>query len=59
MLIKNSKLMFFDEGIDLLDQNTKTKVIKVIQELSKNHTILIATYDEKIKSIADKIVKLD
>lgn len=59
MLIRNSKLMFFDEGIDLLDLDTKKKVIKVIQELSKNHTIVIATHDEKIKAIADKIVNLD
>lgn len=59
MLVKDSKIMFFDEGIDLLDNKSKQKLIKVIKDLAKDHTIVISTHDEKIKTLADKTITLE
>lgn len=59
ILIKDSKIMIFDEGIDLLDDATKKKLIKILTELAKDKTIIISTHDPKIKDIADKIINID
>lgn len=59
MFIKNSKIMMFDEGLDLLDSESRKKVVNLIKEESKNHTIIISTHDESIEKIGNNIINLD
>lgn len=57
--VKDSKIMMFDEGIDLLDSKNRNKVLKLLKEASKNHTIIISTHDYDIEKIGENIINLD
>lgn len=59
MFIKNSTIMMFDEGIDLLDSKNRDRVLKLIKDVSKNHTIIISTHDYEIEEIGENIINLD
>lgn len=59
IFIKNSKIMMFDEGIDLLDDKYRNRVINLIKEESKDHTIIISTHDNDIEKIGNNIINLD
>lgn len=59
ILIKNSKIMLFDESIDILDIKTRKKIISLLKELSRDHTIIISTHDNNIVDMADNIINLD
>lgn len=59
IFIKDSKIMMFDEGIDLLDDKNRKKVLNLLKEESKNHTIIISTHDSDIENIGDNIINLD
>ncbi len=59
ILIKNSKIMLFDESIDILDIKTRKKIISLLKELSRDHTIIISTHDNDIVDMADNIINLD
>ena len=39
-LAKNSKIILFDEATSALDNESQEKIIKVIKEISKDHTII-------------------
>jgi ABC-type multidrug transport system fused ATPase/permease subunit len=57
----NYKIIIFDEPLAGLDQNSRGKVIKLIQDLSKNKniTIIIITHDKEITSIANKVINMN
>jgi len=57
----NYKIIIFDEPLAGLDQNSRGKVIKLIQDLSKNKniTIIIITHDKEITGIAHKIINMN
>ena len=59
ILIKNSKIMLFDESIDILDIKTRKKIISLLKGLSRDHTIIISTHDNDIVDMADNIINLD
>lgn len=59
ILIKNSKITLFDESIDILDIKTRKKIISLLKELSRDHTIIISTHDNDIVDMADNIINLD
>ena len=59
MFIKDSKIMMFDEGIDLLDEERRNNVLNLIKESSKDHTIIISTHDINIEKIGNNIINLD
>ena len=51
--------MLFDESIDILEVKSRKKILKILKELSKDHTIIISTHDEDVIDIADNIINLD
>ena len=59
ILIKDSKIMLFDESIDILEVKSRKRILKILKELSKDHTIIISTHDEDVIDIADNIINLD
>lgn len=59
ILLKNSKILVFDEALGMLDENSQNNVLRVLQELKQNHTILLISHDKNILKEADKIILLD
>ncbi len=59
VILKNSKIIMFDEIIDTLEPNLQSKVLELLDELKKDHTILIISREENILEKSDKIIRLD
>lgn len=59
ILLKNSKILVFDEALGILDENSQNNVLSVLQELKHNHTILMISHDRNILKEADEIILLD
>ena len=59
VILKDSRILLFDEIIDSLDKTNKKNIIKVLQKLSEEHTILIITRDKGILKLSDEIILLD
>ena len=59
VILKDSRILLFDEIIDSLDKTNKKNIIKVLETLSENHTILIITRDKSILKLSDEIVLID
>jgi ABC-type bacteriocin/lantibiotic exporters, contain an N-terminal double-glycine peptidase domain len=59
VLSKNSKIMLFDETLSTLDNETKQKVINILKEKRRYHTIVIASRELDILKIADKVFVLN
>ncbi|KKP37719.1 MAG: ABC transporter-related protein [Candidatus Peregrinibacteria bacterium GW2011_GWA2_33_10] len=59
-LITRPKLLLADEPTGNLDEKTAKSIIQLLQKLhkEKNFTMIIATHDQKIAKIADKIINL-
>lgn len=58
-MLKDSKIMMFDEAISVLDTKYKKNIIKLLKDLKKDHTIIIISRDEEILSLADKTITFD
>lgn len=54
VLSKNSKIILFDEATSALDNESQEKIIKVIEEISKDHTII--TIAHRLSTIIDSDV---
>lgn len=59
MLIRNPRLLIFDEASSNLDNESEFRVQKALIKLFKNRTTLIIAHRLSTLSIADKIVVLD
>ena len=58
ILIKNSRIMLFDETISNLSLKYKNKLINILKELKNNHTIIISSNDKKFIDIADILIEV-
>lgn len=56
VLLKDSRIMMFDETINLLDTKYKNSVLNILKELGKDHTIIMISRDEDVLNIADKVI---
>ncbi len=59
VMLKNSKIIMFDEILDTLDSNAQNNILKLLEEKKKDHTILIISREENILQKADKIIRFD
>ena len=57
-LMRDSKILIFDEPLAGLDQKTREKVIKMIVAETKNKTVLVITHDPEILPYLDRSVNL-
>ena len=55
-ILKNSDVYIFDEPLTGIDKNTRFNVIKLIDDYTKNKTLIIITHDDEILSITKSIV---
>lgn len=53
-LLKNAKVILFDDIIDSLDKEHEKKILNYLEELKKDHTIVIISNSSEILSRADQ-----
>lgn len=58
-LLKESKILIFDEAMSSLDKDKIQNVINLLKDLRKNHTIIAITHKKEIVNIADEIIAID
>ncbi len=59
ILLKDSKVIMLDEATSALDNESQGKIVKAIDELKKNHTIIIVAHRLSTIVNADNILVLD
>lgn len=59
VLLKNSKIIMFDETVSLLDTKYKEAVMKILKDLKFDHTIIMISRDEDVLNMADKIITFE
>ena len=58
LLLKESKILLIDDIIDALDEEHERKILDVLSELKKSHTIVIISNSKEIIKRADKIYEV-
>jgi len=58
-LLRNSRIILIDEGLNELDINLERKILKNIFEVYKNTTIIIVSHRLNNMDLFDKVIKLD
>lgn len=58
-LLSKSEVLLFDEVTSTLDLHTSKKVMKILKDLKKDHTILMITHKPDLMKIADEILVID
>ena len=55
-LLSKSEVLLFDEVTSSLDLDTSKKIIKILDKLKKNHTIIMITHKPALMKSADEIL---
>ncbi len=58
-LLTEAEILLFDEVTSSLDPATTKKIIKVLKDLKKDHTLIVITHKEEIMKVADQLIILD
>ena len=58
MLLKESKILLIDDIINVLDEKHVKRLMDVLMELKKDHTIIIVTHSKKIIDRADLVLDI-
>lgn len=58
-ILKNSKILIFDEATTSIDKESVNCIKKVIKQLSYDHTIIVVTHDSSMFDIFDEIIYID
>ncbi len=53
------KIIILDEPTSAIDPKNKNTILQVIQELSKQSTLILITHDESIMKICDRVIKME
>jgi len=56
---KQNKIIILDEPTSALDNETRIAVLKIINDISINSTLIIITHDEQNLNLVNKIIKLN
>ena len=59
VLLKDSKILVFDEALGVLDENSQNIIMEKLKKLKVNHTILIISHDKNVLKEAERIIVLD
>lgn len=58
-LLKESKILIFDEATSSLDKDKIQNVISLLKKLRENHTIIVITHKKELMNIADETIIVD
>lgn len=59
VILKDSKIIMFDEIIDTLEDELQSRVLYYLNELKKDHTIILISREENIIKRSDKVIYFD
>ena len=59
ILLKNTRIMIFDDVLSLLNKESKEKVLSILNDIKDKHTIIIISKEDSIISVSDNIILLD
>lgn len=59
VLLLNPKIILFDEVTSSLDPKTAHKIYDVINELKKDHTILVITHNKEVMKMSDNLIVIN
>ena len=59
ILLKDTKIMIFDEVLGSLNNDSRSKVLKMLRDIKDNHTIIVVDKNIDILNEADNIVFID
>jgi ATP-binding cassette subfamily C protein len=57
-ILKKGNVVVFDEPLAGLDAITRVKMIKMIDDMTKNKTLIVITHDKEILGIMNKTINL-
>ena len=57
-ILKKGNVIVFDEPLAGLDAITRVKMIKMIDDMTKNKTLVVITHDKEILGIMNKTINL-
>ncbi len=58
-LLTTSEILLLDEVTSSLDPNTTNKIIKLLDDLKTDHTLIVITHNKDLMKVADKIIVLN
>ena len=58
MLLSESKILLIDDVINVLDEKHEKRLMDLLMEMKKSHTILIITHSKRIISRADYVLEI-
>ena len=58
-LLKNPKLIIFDEGLGSLENDNKKYILETIRDYNPDITILNFTHDQYFKNISDNVIQIN
>lgn len=58
MLLKESKVLLIDDVINILDEKHEKRLMDLLMEMKKDHTIVIVTHSKRIIDRADLVLEI-
>ncbi len=58
-LLSKAEVLLFDEVTSSLDVETSKKVMRILKDLKKDHTILMITHKPTLMAVADEVIVID
>ena len=58
-LLTTSEIILLDEVTSSLDPNTTDKIIRLLEDLKTDHTIIVITHNKELMAISDKLIVLN
>jgi ABC-type multidrug transport system fused ATPase/permease subunit len=58
-ICQKNKIVILDEPTSAIDKDNTKNIFNIINELSKNNTLILITHDESILSLVNRVIKLD
>ena len=59
MLLSESKILLIDDVINVLDEKHEKRLMDLLMDMKKDHTILIVTHSKRIIERADKVLEVN
>ena len=57
-ILKNSDVYIFDEPLTSLDKDTREKVIRLIDDYTRQKTLIVITHDDEILRIMNRVITI-
>lgn len=59
VLLKDSKIMMFDEALSMLEEKYQDTVLDILNKLKNDHTVILISREPRVLEMADKVITFD